>query len=137
MKRRYFLLLLPFLLKTSYAFGFKPEEVLKNIDSEERARILSKEIRCLVCQNQSIDDSNADLASDLRKLIRQKIIDGKTNAEIKEFLVLKYGDFILMKPPVNSKTIFLWTAPLWLSISGMLIIFYSYSSRSKEKNKSE
>ena len=137
MKRRYFLLIPPLLLKASNSFGFKPEEILKDTNAEQRARTLSKEIRCLVCQNQSIDDSNADLASDLRNIIRKMIVNGKTNNEIKEYLVTKYGDFILMKPPINAKTIILWTSPFWLSLFGALIIFSSLRSRPKEKNKSE
>lgn len=95
-----------------------PSEMLSDPAQEARARELGKEIRCLVCQNQSIDDSNAGLARDLRVLLRERIVAGDSDAEIKEFLVERYGDFVLLKPPVKSSTLVLWYGPLAVFVFG-------------------
>jgi len=87
---------------------------------ELRARNLSRELRCMVCQNQSIDDSDASLAKDIRLLIRQRIAKGESNAEVRDFLVSRYGDFILLKPPFKRETLLLWlSAPLTLTLGGV------------------
>ena len=85
---------------------------------EARAKGLQKELRCLVCQGQSIDESNAPLATDLRRLIREQIQNGMTDEQIKDFLVARYGIFILMQPPVRSDTYFLWFGPALLILAG-------------------
>src|SRR5258706_8513528 len=79
--------------------------------TEARLRILAEELRCLVCQNQTIADSNADLAVDLRREVRAQILQGKSDAEIKNYLVARYGDFVLYKPPVQANTMLLWVGP--------------------------
>ena len=89
----------------------EPDEILENQEQELRARNISKNIRCMVCQNQSIDESNAPLAKDLRILIREKIKAGKNNEEIYKFLTDRYGDFILLKPPFKLNTFALWFFP--------------------------
>ena len=89
----------------------EPDEILQNKKQELRARNISKNIRCLVCQNQSIDESNAPLAKDLRILIRNKIKDGNQDEEIYKFLADRYGDFILLKPPLKLSTLTLWFLP--------------------------
>ncbi len=89
---------------------------------EERAKALQKELRCLVCQGQSIDDSNAPLATDLRRLIRVQIESGQSNDEIKEFLVARYGVFVLMEPPVRGDTFLLWFGPLLLLLAGGTVV---------------
>ena len=89
----------------------EPDEILKNHEQELRARNISKNIRCMVCQNESIDESNAPLARDLRILIREKIKEGKNNDEIYEFLTDRYGDFILLNPPFKLNTLVLWFFP--------------------------
>ena len=89
---------------------------------EARAKALQKELRCLVCQGQSIDESNADLATDLRRLIRQQIQQGLSDDEIKNFLVARYGVFVLMKPPVQQDTAFLWFGPAILVLVGAGVI---------------
>ena len=86
-------------------YAVEPSEILKDKKQEERARNISKNIRCMICQNQSIDESNAELAKDLRILIREKIIEGKNNKEIYKFLTDRYGDFILLKPPLKFNTL--------------------------------
>ena len=108
----------------------EPDEVLKNQKQELRARNISKNVRCMVCQNQSIDDSNAPLAKDLRILIRSKIKDGKNDEEIYKFLTDRYGDFILLKPPLKLSTLALWFFPFIFLIIGIFIVFY-HNKKSK------
>ena len=96
----------------SISYSVEPDEILQNQAQELRARNISKNIRCLVCQNQSIDESNALLAKDLRILIRDKIKDGKKDSEIYEFLTDRYGDFILLNPRLKPNTIILWFLPV-------------------------
>tara|TARA_B100001063_G_C16229956_1_gene295836 strand:+ start:23 stop:385 length:363 start_codon:yes stop_codon:yes gene_type:complete len=96
---------------------------------EARAINLFKEVRCLVCQGQTIHESNAEIAEDLKTLIREKIVEGKTDKEIKGFLVEKYGDWILMTPPVKELTYVLWFTPIIFMAIGLIVIF----RRKKEK----
>jgi len=114
--------------KVSYTV--EPDEILKNSQQELRARNISKNIRCVVCQNQSIDESNAPLAKDLRILIRSKIKEGNEDKEIYKFLTDRYGDFILLKPPFNSKTLILWFLPFIFLVFGVYIVFY-HNKKSK------
>ena len=113
------------LLNPLNVFSVEPDEILSDSKLENRARNLSKGIRCLVCQNQSIDDSDSELAKDLRKIIRIKIVEGKKDKEINDFLVEKYGNFILMKPPFYSETFLLWSSPFIIVFIGFIIIFFS------------
>ena len=113
------------LLSPLNVFSIEPDEILSDSKLENRARNLSKGIRCLVCQNQSIDDSDSELAKDLRKIIRIKIVEGKKDKEINDFLVEKYGNFILMKPPFYSETFLLWSSPFIIVLIGFIIIFFS------------
>ena len=106
------------------SFTVEPEEVLENQKQELRARNISKNIRCMVCQNQSIDESGAPLAKDLRILIRNKIKTGDKDEEIYKFLTDRYGDFILLKPPLKSSTLALWLLPFIFLIIGFFIVFY-------------
>ena len=117
-------------LFSNNSFAVEPDEILKNQKQELRARNISKNIRCMVCQNQSIDDSSAPLAKDLRILIRDQIKKGKKDKEIYKFLTDRYGDFILLKPPLKLNTLALWILPfIFLSI-GIFIVF-SYNKKSK------
>lgn len=108
------------------ALALQPNEVLTDTALEARARALSKDIRCLVCQNQSIDDSNANLARDLRVLVRERLQKGDSDTEILDFLVKRYGDFVLLKPPVKVSTYLLWYGPIGIFILGVigLIVFF-------------
>ena len=118
-------------LFSNNSFGVEPDEILENQKHELRARNISKNIRCMVCQNQSIDDSSAPLAKDLRILIRDQIKKGKKDKEIYKFLTDRYGDFILLKPPLKLSTLALWILPfIFLSI-GIFIVF-SYNKKSKK-----
>ena len=101
------------------------------IQHEFRARNISKNIRCMVCQNQSIDESNAPLAKDLRILIRNKIQEGNNNEEIYKFLTDRYGDFILLKPPFKLSTFALWLLPFIFFIIGFFIVFW-HNKKSKK-----
>ena len=105
------------------AQAVEPDEILNNQEQELRARDISKNIRCMVCQNQSIDKSNAPLAKDLRILIREKIKDGKNNDEIYKFLTDRYGDFILLNPLFKLNTLVLWIFPFIFFGIGIFIIF--------------
>jgi len=113
------------------SLSVEPEEILKNHKHEQRAREISKKIRCMVCQNQSIDESDAPLAKDLRILIRSKIKDGYSDKEIFIFLSDRYGDFILLKPPLKTNTLALWILPFIFLIIGVLLI-YSHNKKSKK-----
>ena len=103
MKKIYFLIFILNFLCPNISLSTEPNEFLSDANLEIRARDLSKNIRCLVCQNQSIDDSNSELAKDLRMIIRNKLSEGETNNQILDFLVSKYGEFILMKPKLTFK----------------------------------
>lgn len=100
------------------AYAIDPGEALKNPVQEARARALFKQLRCLVCQNESIDDSEADLARDLRKIVREKIVAGDSDQQILKFLTARYGDFVLLKPPVEPRTWVLWFGPFALLAMG-------------------
>jgi cytochrome c-type biogenesis protein CcmH len=95
-----------------------PDEILADPVLEQRARDLSKQLRCLVCQNQSIDDSDADLARDLRRIVREQLVAGRTDEEIIDFLTTRYGDFVLLKPPVEPATWGLWFGPALVLLIG-------------------
>ena len=111
-----------FVSKNSYTV--EPEEVLQNQKLESRARNISKQIRCMICQNQSIDESDAPLAKDLRILIRSKIKEGNSDNEIYKFLTDRYGDFILLEPPFKLSTALLWLLPFVFLTMGIFVIFW-------------
>lgn len=110
------------------------EEAKLDVAGELRVKALAHELRCLVCQNQTIADSNADLAIDLRTQIREQIQAGKTDQQIKDYMVARYGDFVLYKPPVQSNTILLWIAPFLLLICAVAFLFWQLAKRRKLTN---
>jgi cytochrome c-type biogenesis protein CcmH len=122
-----FIILFQFLISNSYAV--EPDEILIDKKQETMARNISQNIRCMVCQNQSIDESNSPLARDLRILIRNKIKEGKTDKEIYKFLTDRYGDFILLKPRLGLNTIALWFLPILFVFIGIFTI-YSHNKKS-------
>ena len=130
-----FILMLVFIfliqLFSNISFSLDPDEILENKKLEIKARIISKNIRCLVCQNQSVDESNSPLAKDLRTVIREKLLEGKNDDEIYSFLTDRYGDFILLKPPFKLSTIALWFLPFLFLLIGLFIIFY-HNKKSKK-----
>lgn len=110
----------------------QPEEMLQDAALEARARALSQELRCVVCQNQSIDDSNAPLAHDLRVLLRERLQSGDSDQQAIDFLVARYGNFVLLKPPVHWNTLLLWAGPfLILLIAGLGFGHYVRRSAAK------
>ena len=113
------------------SYTVEPDEILENQKQELRARNISKNIRCMVCQNQSIDESNSPLAKDLRILIRNKIKEGNKDEEIYKFLTDRYGEFILLKPPLNLNTFALWILPFAFFIIGILVIIF-HNKKSKK-----
>jgi len=120
----FFLINLVGLIITNNTYAVEPEEFLKDPKQELRARNISKNVRCLVCQNQSIDESSASLAKDLRIIIRNKIKEGLTDKEIYKFLTNRYGDFILLKPPVKASTFILWILPFVLLFVGIFLVYW-------------
>lgn len=97
----------------------QPDEVLPDAAQEQRARKISEGLRCLVCQNQSIDDSDAALAKDLRLLVRERIKEGDSDAEVLDYIVARYGDFVLLRPPFKRETLLLWISPPLLLLLGI------------------
>ena len=99
-----------------------PREQLRDPGQEERAREIGRELRCLVCQNQSIEDSDADLARDLRRIVREKVAAGESDGAVREFVHARYGDFVLLRPPFNAATLALWATPILALGGGILAI---------------
>lgn len=105
------------------SFAVEPDEILSDLELESRAREISANIRCVVCQNEPIDSSNSGVARDLRILIRERLSAGDNNAEVLDFLVKRYGDFVLFKPPLKYTTYVLWFSPIIFLFFGTLILF--------------
>ena len=136
---RRLLAILAVLLAVSPALALSPDEQLGDPALEHRARAISAHLRCLVCQNQSIDDSDAPLAKDLRTLVREQLSAGKTDAEIMDYVVARYGEFVLLKPRLNAGTMLRWGTPFAvLLIAGTVMILRRRRSvASPEKPLSE
>jgi len=124
-------LLLVLLFFPAIAHAVQPDEVLKDPALEARARTLSAELRCMVCQNQSIDDSDATLARDLRILLRERLTAGDSDAAVLDFLVARYGEFILLKPRFNWHTLLLWIVPPGVLLIGGGVALAGYLQRRK------
>jgi cytochrome c-type biogenesis protein CcmH len=114
------------------AQAVEPGEMLSDPALEARARAISRDIRCLVCQNESIDDSQADLAHDLRVLIRERLLAGDSDSQVRDFLVARYGDFVLLNPPLKPKTYLLWFGPAAIFIAALLVIAVYFRRRRHE-----
>ena len=111
------------------AAAVTPDEILPDAALEQRARALSAELRCMVCQNQSIDDSDAPLAHDLRVLLRERLVAGDTDEEVLDFLVARYGQFILLKPRLSPETALLWATPIAVLVIGGVAIVLAVRRR--------
>jgi cytochrome c-type biogenesis protein CcmH len=118
------------LLVTAPALAVQPDEIISDPALEARARALSKELRCMVCQNQSIDDSDAPLAHDLRVLVRERLQAGDTNQQVIDFLTARYGEFVLLKPPFSLHTALLWLTPIGILVIGACRL--AFASRRRE-----
>ncbi|MBO6482024.1 MAG: cytochrome c-type biogenesis protein CcmH [Pelagibacteraceae bacterium] len=126
------IIVITILFSKTNIYSVEPEEFLQNPKQELKARNISKNVRCLVCQNQSIDESAAPLAKDLRILIRKKVKEGHTENEIYKFLTDRYGDFILLKPPLKRATFMLWFLPFVFLAIGIFILSWHHK-KSKKK----
>ena len=120
---KFFLFLYIIIFLSLNVYSVEPDEMINNPELEKIAREIGQEIRCLVCQNEDIENSNADIAKDLRVLIRKKIVDGKTKNEIISYIHSRYGDFVLYKPPIRYDTVWLWVLPLGFFILLSFVFF--------------
>lgn len=116
-------------IASNSSLAVQPEEMLKDPKLEARARELSRELRCMVCQNQSIDESEAPLARDLRLLVRERLTKGDTDQQVLDFLVVRYGEFVLLKPPLESRTIILWALPPVALLAGAVGLVFAMRRR--------
>ncbi|MCV6548231.1 MAG: cytochrome c-type biogenesis protein CcmH [Cohaesibacter sp.] len=123
--------LLAVMMPIAPSFAVNPDEMLKDAKLEARAREISAGLRCLVCQNQSIDDSDAPLAKDLRVLVRERLLEGDSNEEAMDFLVSRYGEFVLLKPRFSMKTLLLWGFGPAILILGLLAVHLLYRKNKK------
>jgi cytochrome c-type biogenesis protein CcmH len=117
---RSLLIVIALIVGASSAGAVQPDEILANPALESRARSLSRELRCMVCQNQSIDDSDAPLARDLRLLVRERLVAGDSDAQVMDFLTTRYGEFVLLKPRFGVRTALLWIAPAIVLVGGAI-----------------
>src|SRR4051794_29161210 len=124
---------LAFALCGSPALAVQPDEILKDPALETRARALSQELRCMVCQNQSIDDSDAPLAKDLRVLVRERLTAGDSDNQVIDFLVSRYGEFVLLRPRINLHTVLLWAAPFAVLIIAALAFLFARRRAGSER----
>lgn len=123
------LVLLAALITVPNAHAVMPEEVLKDSVLETRAREISQDLRCLVCQNQSIDDSNASLAKDLRVIVRERLTAGDSNEQVFDYLVSRYGNYVLLKPPLQADTFLLWASPFLILLIALSVATLYLSCR--------
>lgn len=123
------LMALPMLVQPALAVN--PDEVLDDPALEARARVLSAKLRCLVCQNQSIDDSDAQLARDLRVIVRERLVAGDTNDQVLDYLVARYGEYVLLKPRFGAHTIILWVSPFVILAAGALFLLFKRRRRTE------
>ncbi|WP_201860498.1 cytochrome c-type biogenesis protein [Microvirga soli] len=130
---RFVLAIVAALLFSASAFAVQPGEVLKDPGLEKRAREISAGLRCLVCQNQSIDDSDAQLAKDLRLLVRERLVAGDTNDQVENFLVQRYGEFVLLKPTFGMHTLLLWLTPALVMVLGGVGAYAAMRTRPQPK----
>jgi cytochrome c-type biogenesis protein CcmH len=128
------LLLILFILAPIPAFAVNPDEMLKDPALEHRAREISSQLRCMVCQNQSIDDSNADLARDLRVLVRERLTDGDSDGQVMDYVVSRYGEFVLLNPRFSAKTVILWVMPIAALLIGILALVIFIRTRPSQRS---
>ena len=124
-------------LGLSSAHAVQPDEIMNDPVKEARARVLSRELRCMVCQNQSIDDSEAPLARDLRSLVRERIAAGDSDSQVLDFLVARYGEFVLLKPRFERQTLLLWSLPPLVLFGGGFALWMHSRRRGRGKQDSE
>nr|WP_299441616.1 cytochrome c-type biogenesis protein [uncultured Rhodospira sp.] len=118
-------------LAATPAAAVEPDEMLEDPALEERARVISRDLRCVVCQNESIDESNADMARDMRILVRDRLLEGDSNAEVKQYLVDRYGDYVLLTPPFKPTTYVLWFGPALILVGAAVAAVAYYRHKAK------
>lgn len=126
-----FLTLLFGVATLSPGHAVEPSEVLPDSLMEKRARSITAGLRCVVCQNQSIDDSNAEWARDVRVLVRARLMDGDTDNEVVDYIVSRYGDFVLLKPPFKAATAVLWAGPGLIALIGLITLIFYFRRQSR------
>ena len=134
--RAFLLAIAALFLSHSSALAVNPDEVLKDPALEARARRISSGLRCLVCQNQSIDISDADLAKDLRVIVRERLTAGDSDGQVLDYVVARYGEFVLLKPRFSAQNLILWGAPFALVLIGGIVMFASNRRRGAAPNPS-
>lgn len=132
MRLRY--IFLAFSLWIGCAYAVEPDEILADPALEARARAISKDLRCLMCQNESIDESNASLARDLRLLVRERLVMGESNEEVLDFVVTRYGEFALLRPKTKGSNVILWAAGPVMLLLALLIAFAYIRRRQAQEN---
>ena len=137
MGRWFYIFLLVMVQTASAAFAVEPDEVLDDPVLEARARAISQELRCVVCQNQSIDDSNAPLAKDMRVLVRERIVLGESDDQVRAFLVQRYGNFVLLRPPLQLDTLVLWLSPFLFLAVGCALVWSYFRTLARQAARSE
>lgn len=114
------------------AWSYEPQEIMKNPVLQKRAEDIYDELRCVVCQNQPIGSSNADLARDMRGLVRARLLDGDSDNEVIEYMVSRYGDFVLLNPPLKSITVLLWSGPAIFALIGLLALIFYFRRQARD-----
>ena len=122
------------LMNSTSVFAVEPDEVLNDPKLEERARGISKNLRCFVCRNESIDDSNAELAKDLRLLVRERLVLGESNKEITDYIVSRYGEYVLLMPAFGWSNLLLWLCGPIMLVFGSIIAFWSFKNKTQTSN---
>ena len=122
------------MMNSTSVFAVEPDEVLNDPKLEERARGISKNLRCLVCRNESIDDSNAELAKDLRLLVRERLVLGESNKEITDYIVSRYGEYVLLMPAFGWSNLLLWLCGPIMLVFGSIIAFWSFKNKTNTSN---
>jgi len=131
---RSFFFALVFSLLSAFAQAADAPPAVANPDLEKRVNAVTEELRCLVCQNQTIADSHAELATDLKNQVREKLAAGMSEKDIIDYMVQRYGDFVLYRPPVKTTTWLLWFGPFLLLVGGVALLWYRLSRRGKEQD---
>ena len=131
------ILALALILSAPFAYAVQPDEVLPDPAMEQRARDISAGLRCLVCRNESIDESNAELARDLRLLVRERLLEGDTNDEVVDYVVDRYGEYVLLNPTTSGSNIVLWLAGPIMAVIALILAFFYLRGRSTPKPGTE
>lgn len=137
MIRKFALIVVLALVAPLSAGAVEPNEILKDPALEARAREVGKELRCVVCQNQSIDDSNAELAGDMRVLVRERILAGDSNVQVIDYMVGRYGDYVLLDPPFKAATLVLWIGPAVIAGLGLIWLVMMFRRRKGASGEDE